>query len=101
MTPEATRAVLEKEAPGLVVAMLIESLKITPHAALSRPCAGTRGKSLIINLPGSTKGARESLQAIITSLPHALDLLLNELNAVEKTHDTMRLEEPIDQGMFF
>ena len=92
VTPEATRMVVEKEAPGLVVAMLVESLKITPHAALSRPVAGTRGKSLIINLPGSTKGAQESLQAIITSLPHALDLLMNELGSVEKTHDTMRLE---------
>ena len=75
VTPEATRAVIEREAPGLAEAMRAASLKITPHAMLSRIVTGIRGKTLIINLPGSPKGALENLQVIIPVLPHAVQLL--------------------------
>ncbi|MFN7929802.1 MAG: MogA/MoaB family molybdenum cofactor biosynthesis protein [Blastocatellia bacterium] len=75
LTPEATRDVIEREAPGLAELMRAESLKITPLAALSRAVCGTRGKTLIINLPGSVRGARENLAAIVRLLPHAISLL--------------------------
>jgi molybdopterin adenylyltransferase len=75
ITPEATRDVIEREAPGLAELMRAESVKITPLAALSRAVCGTRGRTLIINLPGSVRGARENLAAIIRLLPHAIALL--------------------------
>jgi molybdenum cofactor synthesis domain-containing protein len=75
VTPEVTRAIIEREAPGLVFAMLQQSLAITPHAMLSRPVAGIRGHTLIVNLPGSPKAARENLSSILPALPHAVDLL--------------------------
>ncbi|MCI0337963.1 MAG: MogA/MoaB family molybdenum cofactor biosynthesis protein [Acidobacteria bacterium] len=75
VTPEATRDVIEREAPGLAELMRAESLKITPLAALSRSICGARGRTLIINLPGSVRGARENLAAIIRTLPHAISLL--------------------------
>lgn len=75
VTPEATKSVVEKEAPGLVYAMLRESLAVTPHAMLSRSAAGIRGITLIVNLPGSPKAARENLLAILPAIPHALELL--------------------------
>lgn len=75
ITPEATRDVIEREAPGLAELMRAESLKITPLAALSRAVCGTRGQTLIINLPGSVRGARENLAAILRLLPHAISLL--------------------------
>ncbi|MBL8206247.1 MAG: MogA/MoaB family molybdenum cofactor biosynthesis protein [Blastocatellia bacterium] len=75
LTPEATRDVIEREAPGLAELMRAESLKITPLAALSRAVCGTRGKCLIVNLPGSVRGARENLAAITRLLPHAISLL--------------------------
>ena len=74
-TPEATRAVLEREAPGLIFAMLQDSLKKTPHAMLTRMVAGIRGKTLIVNLPGSPDAASQNLQVIISTLPHAIELL--------------------------
>ena len=75
VTPEATRLVIERETPGLAEAMRLESLKVTPHAMLSRGRAGIRGKVLIVNLPGSPKGALENLQVILPVLPHAVELL--------------------------
>jgi molybdenum cofactor synthesis domain-containing protein len=75
VTPEATRAVLDREIPGLGELMRAEGRKSTPLAVLSRSLAGTRGKVLIVTLPGSPKGAVESLNAIVELVPHVLDLL--------------------------
>lgn len=75
VTPEATRAILHKELPGLGEQMRIEGRKATHLAALSRSTAGTRGRTLIVNLPGSPKGAVESLNAIVDLVPHIVDLL--------------------------
>jgi molybdenum cofactor synthesis domain-containing protein len=75
ITPEATRDVIEREAPGLAELMRAESVKITPLGALSRSVCGARGRALIVNLPGSVRGARENLQAIARLLPHAVALL--------------------------
>lgn len=85
VTPEATRAVIQREAPGLAEAMRTESLKKTPHAMLSRAIAGIRGRILIINLPGSPKGAVENLQVILSVLPHAVQLLQDD-PASESSH---------------
>ncbi|KXS17208.1 gephyrin-like protein [Gonapodya prolifera JEL478] len=74
----AISKVLEKEAPGLVVAMITESLKVTPLASLSRPVAGVRGSTVIVTLPGSPKGAKENLTAILPALPHAMQLARGE-----------------------
>jgi molybdenum cofactor synthesis domain-containing protein len=85
VTPEATRAVLDREAPGLAEAMRAASLKITPHAMLSRIVTGIRKKTLIINLPGSPKGAVENLQVVLPVVPHAVQLLRDD-PASEATH---------------
>ena len=85
MTPEATRAVIERETPGLAEAMRAASLKITPHAMLSRIVTGIRKRTLIINLPGSPKGALENLQVVIPVLPHAVQLLQEDPSS-ESTH---------------
>jgi molybdopterin adenylyltransferase len=83
--PEATRQVIQREAPGLAEAMRQESLKFTPHAMLSRAVAGICGKTLIINLPGSPKGAVENLQVVLPVLGHAVELLRESPDA-EKHH---------------
>jgi molybdenum cofactor synthesis domain-containing protein len=73
VTPEATRSVIETEVPGLAELMRAEGTRNTPLAALSRAIAGVRKRKLIVNLPGSPRGARESLESIIEVLPHAID----------------------------
>ncbi len=81
VTPEATRAVIEREAPGLAEAMRAASLRITPHAMLSRGIAGIRGHTLIVNLPGSPKAAVENFAVIAPVLPHAVQLLRGDAAA--------------------
>ena len=78
VTPEATHAVIKKEILGLTELMRFKSFKKTECAALSRAVAGVRGKTLIVNLPGSPKGARESYQAIRAIIPHALAMIRGE-----------------------
>jgi molybdopterin adenylyltransferase len=85
ITPEATRSVIQREAPGLAETMRSESLKKTPHAMLSRAIAGIRGRTLIVNLPGSPKGAVENLQTVLPVLPHAVQLLTDDPNS-ESSH---------------
>jgi len=78
VTPEATLAVVDRVVPGFAEAMRAESLKKTPHAMLSRAIVGTRGKCLIVNLPGSPKAVRECLEVILPVLPHAVETLKGE-----------------------
>jgi molybdenum cofactor synthesis domain-containing protein len=75
VTPEATLKIIDKLTPGLVEAIRQESLKITPHAMLSRAIAGIRGRTLIVNLPGSPKASLENLEIIAPVIPHAVALL--------------------------
>ena len=81
ITPEATLAVVERETRGIPEAMRYESLKITPRACLSRSVAGIRGRTLIINLPGSEKAAKENLLAVIGAVQHGMDMLESEGSA--------------------
>jgi len=81
VTPEATKAVIERETPGIPELMRAESMKITPRGCLSRSAAGIRRRSLIINLPGSEKAARENLLAVLDSLEHGLQMLYSEGSA--------------------
>lgn len=85
VAPEATRAVIQRDAPGLAETMRSQSLKKTPHAMLSRAIAGIRGQTLIINLPGSPKGAVENLQIITPVLLHAVQLLKDDPSS-ESSH---------------
>jgi molybdopterin adenylyltransferase len=78
VTPEATLAVVDRIVPGFAEAMRAESLKKTPHAMLSRAVVGTRGRCLIVNLPGSPKAVRECLQVILPALPHAVETLKDQ-----------------------
>jgi len=75
VTPEATRDVIEREAPGIAELLRARSLAVTPHAALSRGVAGVRGRALVINLPGSPKAVRESIGFLADALPHALKVV--------------------------
>lgn len=75
VTPEATRTVVDREIPGLAELMRAEGRRFTPRAVLSRGIAGTRGRTLIVNLPGSPKGAVQSLDAVAELAPHIIDLL--------------------------
>jgi len=85
VTPEATRTVIERDAPGLAEAMRTASAARSPHAMLSRAVAGIRGRVLIINLPGSPKAAVENFQVVIPALDHAVKLLREDHEA-EKGH---------------
>lgn len=77
LTPEATAAVIERPAPGLVEAIRAVTFGVNPHGMLSRALAGIAGRTVIVNLPGSERGVRESLQVIGAALPHAVELLLD------------------------
>ncbi|XP_043929891.1 gephyrin isoform X30 [Protopterus annectens] len=89
VTPEATKEVIEREAPGMALAMLMGSLNVTPLGMLSRPVCGIRGKTLIINLPGSKKGSQECFHFILPALPHAIDLLRDAIVKVKEVHDEL------------
>ncbi len=91
VTPEATRQVIERDAPGVVHAMIAASLQKTPHAMLTRMVAGIRGQTLIVNLPGSPQAACENLQVILPALPHAIELLRG------KPGEHHVYENPIDE----
>lgn len=87
VTPEATQAVIDRPAPGLAEAMRAASLRLTPHAMLSRAVAGIRGGTLIINLPGSPRGAVENLQVVLPVLPHAVEIITNSPHAEQGHSD--------------
>ena len=84
VTPEATRAVIQREAPGFSEAMRADSRRITPHALLSRAVAGIRGRTLIVNLPGSPRAALENLSVVLPAIPHGLELLREEEGADQR-----------------
>jgi len=73
VTPDATREVIEREIPGMAEEMRRQSAAVTPHAMISRSLVGIRGRTLIVNLPGSPKGARENLSVLLPALPHAIE----------------------------
>jgi molybdopterin adenylyltransferase len=93
VTPEATRRILEKEIPGLAEAMRTEGRKITPLAMLSRAAAGIRGRSLIINLPGSPRAVRENLEVILPVLKHALEKIQGDPSDCAALRDSIPVDD--------
>lgn len=85
VTPEATLAVVEREAPGIPEAMRAESMRITPRGCLSRSAAGIRGRTLIVNLPGSPKACMESMDVFLDTIPHGLALLRGSVEDCART----------------
>ena len=85
VTPEATKEVLERDAPGIAEALRADSLAKTPHALLSRGVAGVRGRSLVVNLPGSPGGSRDGFEVLRPALEHAVSLLAGEPTAHRQT----------------
>ncbi len=90
VTPEVTRAVVEKELPGFGEAMRLAGLQKTPHSILSRGLAGVCHRCLLLNLPGSPKGAQESLEAVLPALPHAIELVRGEAGECGREDDSTR-----------
>jgi molybdenum cofactor synthesis domain-containing protein len=90
VTPEATRAVIEREAPGVTHEMISRSLEITPMGMLSRAVCGIASKTLIINLPGSETGAVECFSFVQTCIPHAIALITDDLDMVKKDHKKIK-----------
>jgi molybdopterin adenylyltransferase len=86
VTPEATLAVVERTIPGMAEAMRAASLLKTPHAMISRAIVGIRGNTLIVNLPGSPKGALENLEVVLPALPHALDKIQGDPSECAANH---------------
>ena len=93
VTPEATLAVIERETRGIPEAMRWASLQITPRGCLSRSAAGIRGKTLIVNLPGSEKAAKENLAAVLDPICHGMDMLFSE-GSSDHSHHHHREEKP-------
>jgi molybdopterin adenylyltransferase len=85
VTPEATRAVLDREAPGIAEAIRADAFAKTPHALLSRGVAGTRGATLVVNLPGSTGGCRDGYAILKPALEHAVSLLAGQQTTHQQT----------------
>ena len=98
VTPEATRRILEKEIPGMAEAMRTAGMKITPMAMLSRAAAGIRGKSLIINLPGSPRAVRENLEVILPVLKHALEKIQGDPSDCAALRDSIPENDPSSCG---
>ena len=97
LTPEVTLTVIDREIPGIAEALRARSLQATPHGMLSRGVAGALGSALVVNLPGSPKAARESLELLLPVLPHAVELLAGESG--ESGHDlTGRSRGPSPAG---
>lgn len=90
VTPEATLAIIEKEVPGISEIIRSESFKKTNRAILSRGVAGVRKESLIINLPGSPKGVRESLEIILDALPHGIEILKGQATECGRNDEEIR-----------
>lgn len=99
VTPEATKQVIQKEAPGMTIAMLTSSLKITPMAMLSRAVCGIRDKTLIINLPGSPKAAKECLSVIAPAITHAVDLVRDNKQKIKGVHENIQNNSAVDDSL--
>ncbi|KAL5214681.1 hypothetical protein ABZP36_003833 [Zizania latifolia] len=97
VTPEATKSVIEKEAPGLTFVMLQESLKVTPFAMLSRAAAGIRGSTLIINMPGNPNAVAECMEALLPALKHALKQIKGDKREKHPRHVPHAEAAPVDQ----
>lgn len=85
VTPEATREILEKEVPGISEAMRMQTFAKTPYSVLSRGISGVKNQTLIINLPGSLKGVKESLEVVLPVIPHAVEIIKGSVHHHEKS----------------